>query len=589
MPWQAWATLAVVVVMVAVMARQWAAPDVTLLSSLIGLVTIGVLPLERAITGFANRGMLTVAALFIVAEGVHATGGLDRALRGVLGRPRTLRGAQARLMLPVAAASAFFNNTPLVAMMVPVVSDWSRRIGLSRSKLLIPLSYAAIMGGTCTLIGTSTNLIVFGLLREHAPDAHVGMFDLGVLGVPCLIAGTAYVLAAAPRWLPDRQAGAHASERAREYMLTVMVGEDSPVAGQSIERAGLRHLPGLFLVEIQREDHVIPAPGPTTTLSALDRLVFTGAVDSVVDLRRIAGLEAEPVEPHPPARPHPDRCLLEAVVSTHSSLAGRGVRELGFRTRYGASILAVHRDGSHMPGRVGDIVLRSGDVLLLEAAPGFARRRDLDDCFALVAAVEGSGVPRHDKALVALGLLAAFVVVISFELLPVLQAAWLTAVAMLLTGCLRASGARRALDLRVLLTIAAAFGVGSALEVSGAATAFGAWLVEASEPLGPVGLLAAIYLATTALTELITNNAAAALMFPLVVAAAEGGGMPLVPVALVTMMAASQSFATPIGYQTNLMVYGPGGYRFGDFLRFGVPLQIVLGVVTVGVAALVWL
>ncbi len=587
--WHALATVAVTVVMVVVMARQLAPPDVTLLAGLVGLVSLGVLPIERAIAGFGNKEMLTVAALFIVAEGVRATGGLDAVLRGVLGRPSTARRAQLRLMVPVAAASAFLNNTPLVAMMVPVVSDWARRAGISRSKLLLPLSYAAILGGTCTLVGTSTNLVVRGLLREHDPAAEVGMFDIAVLGLPCAVVGILYVLLASPRLLPDRQAGAQAGRRAREYMVTMVVAEGAALSGRTIDRAGLRHLPGLFLVEIQRGDHVIAAPGPATTISALDRLVFTGDVDSVVDLRRVDGLVPASADVEPALAPHPDRSLLEAVVAPGSPLLAGTVRALAFRTTYGASILAVHRDGSHVPGKVGDIRLRAGDVLLLEAPRGFSRRADHERAFALVAEIEGSDVPRHDKAPIALGLLAVFVVVITAEVLPTLHAAWLTAIAMMATGCLRASAARRSLDLGVLLTIAAAFGVSAALDASGVAAAFGAWLVRASEPLGPVGILAAIYLATVLLTELITNNAAAALMFPLVVETAERGDLPLVPVMLLTMMAASASFATPIGYQTNLMVYGPGGYRFGDFLRFGLPLQLTLGGVAVAVASLVWL
>ncbi len=589
MGWEAWVTLAVTAGMVLAMARGLAGPDLVLLAGVTLLAAVGIVPMSRAFAGFANEGVLTVAALFVVAAGVRDTGGLDGVLRRVLGRPRGLASAQLRMMLPVSSVSAFLNNTPVVAMMVPVVTDWARRNGIPLSRLLIPLSYASILGGTCTLIGTSTNLVVYGLAREHSPDIAIGMFDITVLGVPALIVGAAYVVIASRRLLPDR-AGAHALiEHPREYTVAMRVEADSPVVGQRIEEAGLRHLPGLYLMEIERDGEHMPAVDPETVLRAGDHLLFVGIVESVVDLRRIRGLvpATDQIDKLGEARPH--RRLLEAVVGAGSTLTGESVRALEFRTRYDAAIIAVHRNGERVTGKVGDIVLSAGDVLLLEAPPSFLRRHKNDRTFALVTEVEGSAPRRHHKGPIALGLLIAMVVLSATGILPLLVSALLAAGAMLLTGCMSAYDARRALELRVLIAIAAAFGVGAALESSGAAGAVGRAVVSIAAPYGPVATLAAIYVATALLTELITNNAAAALMFPLAAAAGDAAHIPIVPIALTVMMAASASFSTPIGYQTNLMVYGPGGYRFSDFLRFGVPLQLVLAAVTITVASVLWL
>ncbi len=589
MGWEAWFTVVVTLVMVVAMARNVAGPDFVLLGGLTLLVTTGVVPLERATIGFSNEGMLTVAALFVVAAGVRDTGGLDAILRRLLGRPKGLTSAQLRLMTPVALVSGFLNNTPVVAMMVPVVTDWARRVRLPLSRLLIPLSYASILGGTCTLFGTSTNLVVYGMLRDHDASISLGLFDIAVLGLPAVLVGMVYILLAAPHLLPDRTRSTQLIERPREYSVSMRVTPESPIVGQTIEDAGLRQLPGLFLVEIERESELIPAVAPETRIHAGDHLLFVGAVDSVVDLRRIRGLVPTSDQVDHLMEARPDRELLEAVVARTSSLSGQSVRDSRFRTRYGAAIIAVHRDGDRVVGKVGDIVLAAGDVLLLEEPPSFYRRHRHDPGFALVTPVEESVPPNHRKAPIALGLLASMVILSASGMLPLLTAALVAAGLMLATGCLKGTVARRSLDVRVLLAIAAAFGVGAALEDSGAAGAIGRGLVDIAVPLGPVAVLGAIYLATMVLTELVTNNAAAALMFPIVAAACDASSLPLVPAALVTMMAASASFSTPIGYQTNLMVYGPGGYRFSDFLRFGIPLQLLLGTVVVTVASLLWL
>lgn len=583
---EAWFTVFVTLAMVAAMARNLASPDALLLGGLTVFLAAGILDPASAFSGFSNPAVLSVAALFVVAAGVRETGSLDVVGRKVLGRPRSMVSAQLRMMVPVSGMSAFLNNTPVVAMMAPLVSDWAKRNSLSVSRLLMPLSYAAILGGVCTLIGTSTNLVIAGMALGR--NIQFGMFEISVLGVPVLLVGVTYVVIASRWLLPDGSIGRTTLKNPREYTVLMRVEPDSPVRGQSIEEAGLRQLPGLYLVEIERKSRVMPAVSPTTRLEADDRLLFAGIVDSVVDLRKIRGLtpatdQIEKLEGRP------ERRLIEAVVAAQSPFVGRTVRETGFRTNYNAAIIAVHRQGERIRSKVGDIQLRPGDVLLLETDPAFIQKHRHDPNFALLSEVQGSEPPKHDKAWLATTVLVAMVVAVTAELLPLLTAAVIASAVMLVTGCLTGEQARRSIELRVLVAIAAAFGVGAALERSGAAAGIGRSVVDVALPLGAVGVLGAIYVATALLTELVTNNAAAALMFPITAAAAEAAGIDLRPCLLVLMVASSASFSTPIGYQTNLMVYGPGGYRFADFLRFGMPLQLVLACVVIGLSWCFWL
>lgn len=588
MTWQAWLTVGSTLLMVGLMALNVAGPDIILLGGLTGLLAVGIVTPAQAFAGFANPAVITIAALFVVAAGIRETGGLDFLGRRVLGQPRSLASAQLRMMLPVSGISAFLNNTPVVAMMVPLVIDWARRARLSIRRLLLPLSYAAIFGGVCTLIGTSTNLVVAGMALAHDPGLRFGMFDIAWLGVPVLVVGTLYVLVASRWLLPDGASEREALEHPREYTVLMRLEPGSPIVGQTIEKAGLRHLPGLYLVEIERDGHVMPAVGPQTRLYPDDRLLFAGIVDSVVDLRKIRGL-VPATDQVDKLEGRPQRCMVEAVVAAQSPLLGKTVRETGFRTLYNAAIIAVHRHGERIRSKVGDIILRPGDVLLLETERWFVHKRRHDHTFALLREVEGSEPPKHDKAWLATTILLAMVAVSAAGLMRLEVAALLAAAGMLLSRCLTSEQGRRSLDLRVLVTIAAAFGIGAALDRSGAAQVLGTGIVHFALPLGPIGVLAAVYVATAVLTEFVTNNAAAALMFPVAAASAHMASMELRPVLLVLMIAASASFSTPIGYQTNLMVYGPGGYRFGDFLRIGLPLQVLIGALTVALAWILWL
>ncbi len=518
-----WITIAVIVGMVVVMAANLAGPDMVLIAAVTILLLTGIIEPSEAFIGFSNPAVVTIAALFVVAAGVRETGGLDLAARVVLGRPRSLAGGQLRMMFPVSALSAFLNNTPVVAMFVPLITGWARRNHFSVSLMLLPLSYASILGGTCTLIGTSTNLVVAGLAKEWDPTVHFGIFDIAILGIPALTIGMLFIVITSQRLLKDRRGAHQELGKAREYTIAMRVEKGSPVIGDSIEEAGLRSLRGVYLYEIERAGRVLAAVPPTTVLREGDRLHFTGVVDSVVDLRKQRIVpDTDQVDKITARR---DRSLVEAVIGAHSSLIGQTIRVSRFRTIYDAAILAVHRQGVRVTEtKVGDIRLQAGDVLLIEAHPDFAQTRQRDPNFVLVAEVEGSAPPRHDRAWLAAVILFLMVLVNATESMSLMVASLSAAGLMLLTRCLTGEQARRSLDWSVLIAIASAFGIAIAIQKSGAAEVLASRLMDVAAPFGNVGLLVALYAITAVLAGLVTTKASAALMFPIAAAAAQAQG-----------------------------------------------------------------
>jgi di/tricarboxylate transporter len=596
MTWEAWATIAVVGLILYLLATNAASPDVSLGAGAGVLMTLGLLspnlPTARdAASAFGNEALLTIAALFVVVAGLTDTGAIHLITDRVLGRPRSDLDAQVRLMVPVAAMSAFVNNTPIVAMFMPVVNDWSRRAGIAASKLFIPLSYAAILGGGCTLIGTSTNLVVNALMidtqRSDPAMPVMTMFTISPVGIPVALVGLAYLVIAAPRLLPDRGGPAISMEERREYTVEMYVEPKGPLPGRSIEDAGLRRLPGMFLSAIERDTETIVAVGPEQRLLAGDRLVFVGVVESVADLQRIRGLSPATDQVAKMSSARHERCLVEAVVSPSSPVAGQSVRDGRFRTRYDAVVLAVHREGERIAKKVGDIVLRGGDLLLLETHPRFLKYQRSNRDFVLASPVSDSAPPRRERAWVALALLAGMVAAASLESftrITMLHAAWVTAGAMVVTRCCSVERARASLDLSVLFAIGSALLIGRAMQTSGLATSIATQMSAVVAPTNPRVMLAAIYLLTLLFTELLANAAAAALVFPIAYAWTTAAGLHFLPFGISIAVAASAGFASPLGYQTHLMVYGIGGYRFTDFVRIGVPLDLLAMAITVAIA-----
>jgi di/tricarboxylate transporter len=584
-------TLSVVVGVLAALIANVGAPDLLFVGATALLAAFGVIAPQEAFAGFANSAVVTVGALFIVAAGLRDTGILDYIGRKVLGNARTSGAAMGRLGGIIITMSALLNNTPIVAMFLPVVIDWCRRHRVSPSKLLIPLSYFAVLGGTCTLIGTSTNLVVAGLAAE-AGLPEISLFEMTPVGIPYALVGLAFLYFFGDRLLPNRkELLEQLGESRREFLSEMHIDPACRLVGQTVEVAGLRQLPGSFLIEISRIDGTVISPvNPETMLRAHDRLVFTGIVTSIIELERIPGLNpvTDPAyEVSPSAQQN--RRLCEAVISNTSPLIGKSIRDADFRARFGAAVVAVHRGGERVKEKVGDIELAVGDTLLLQTQPHFLRAYRNDPSFYLVSDVEEWRPLRYDRAWISLAIFAALIALMVLRDSYTALWASLAGLALVATGCISAPEARKSIEWQALVMIGASFGVGAALEKSGAAKLIAGGLVDFTQSIGgPMAGLIAIYILTVIVTEIISNNAAAVLMFPFCLETATLFDVSHRPFLMAVLFGASAGFMTPIGYQTHMMVYGPGGYRFSDFIRAGVGMHLVLFPVAITLIPWMW-
>lgn len=623
MPWEAWFAICLTVVALVVMARNLLPPDATLLG-VATLIAGGSMLSEylhapaaadaaagaaaKAVTllpsaadvakGFGSPILWSVAAIFVVAAGLVETGAASRLAEPILGKGNSggadaagkTKSPLARAVAPLVAVAPFLSNTTVMAILLPVVTDWCRRRNYSPGKLLMPLNHIKMLGAKCCLLGTTTNLVVVAMMEKtpHPGFHKLGLFEIAWVGIPCMVAGVGFILLFGTRLLPDRKPAVSEEGGIRQYTVSVSVEKGGALDGKSVGDAGLRALPGLFLVEIERGSELIAAVGPSVVLQGDDRLTFAGALESVVDLRKMRGLSSEDHQHEKLAAPAHERVLIEAVISPECPLIGQSVRESRFRTHYGAAIIAIARGSERLSGKIGNVELKAGDTLLLEARPAFLERVKGSRDFFLASKVEGFSAPKHHKAYLAMAIMALLVVTTTvFHDAPLLLITMLAAGAMVATGCLSLAGARQSVEWRVILAIGASFALGEALSKSGAAGGMAKALIGVLGANPHVGLCA-VFILTVLTAEIITNNAAATLMFPLALAAADRLGVSPMPFVIVTMLGASCSFMTPFSYQTNLMIMGPGGYKFSDYVRFGLPLTLVVGTVAMTVVPLVW-
>lgn len=584
---EAWITIGVTVTALFVLVAEWAAPEVVLLSAVCLLMVLGVITPAEALGAFGSDALLSVAALFVVAAGVRRTGILASLAERLFGRDHA-KEPLLRVMAPPAAVSMFLNNTPIVAMFTPAILDWCKRHDVAPSRLLMPMCYAVTLGGMCTLVGTSSTLVVDGLMRKQGLPG-MGMFEITPIGVPIAIACIVAMGVFSRSVLPARRdpVTALSSDR-RQYLVEMIVEAGSPLVGRAIGEAGLRNLPGLFLMNIEREGMFIGPVGPDNRLESLDRLVFTGVATTILDLRRFVGLAPAP-EPHydPTAAARGSR-LYEVVPSASSPIIGLTIKDANFRRRYDAAVIAVHRAGYRLPQKLGEVEIRPGDTLMLEADEAFYATWADSAEFALVSRVRAEPPPSPRKALPAVLILAGMVAAVALELTPMVVAAFVAGGLLVAIGVLTPREATRSVDLPVLVVIAASIGIGQALQKTGAAEGLARVLIDGAGGAGPLALLCVTFLCTVLVTQLITNSAAAGLMYPIAMATAARADLDPRPFALTLAVAASSSFLTPIGYQTNLMVYGPGGYRFTDFVRLGLPVIVAEVAILVALAPTLW-
>lgn len=581
----AWLTFIVTIASIVAMVSGLLAPAAAMLGAVIILLITGVLTPEQALAGFSNPAPVTVAALFILARAAEKTRALHSVTSVLMGDKKS-RWSLARLLVPSAAVSAFLNNTPLVAMMVPQVVDWCRRRTVSPSRYLMPLSHAVVLGGVLTSMGTSTNIVVSGLLARSG-EAALGLFEIGRLGLPVCCAGLVVLLFCA-RFLPERRLPHRdLEENVREFVVHMTVATGGPLDGVTVESGRLRHLQGVFLVQLEHHDQVVAPVTPQTLLRGGDRLTFVGRADLVVDLHSTPGLvssEQNQVR-HFDTTQH---TFIEVVLGRYSSLVGRTLKESDFRNVYQAAVVAIHRQGQRVRAKLGEVRLRPGDTLLVLSDRGFVERWRHRNEFLLVSELGGTPPAATKKAWLVLATVALVVVVAGLQMLPMLQVSLLAVVALVGARVLTAAEVRNAIDFDVLLAIGASFALGTAIELTGLADVSAAAGALLFHNLGYRGALLFVLVTTVILTELITNNAAAILMYPIVLTLAHRIGVdPRGLIVAMTVMA-STSFLTPIGYQTNMMVYGPGGYRFSDYLRLGTPLTIVCILVCLLMVPVLW-
>jgi di/tricarboxylate transporter len=547
--------------------------DVVGLIVLSAVVVLGLVTPQEGISGFANEATVTVAAMLVLSAGLMRTGAVD-----LLGRwmARVTGRSETRLLLVMLATiipvSALINNTAAVAVLLPVILGRSREIGVAPSRLLMPLSFGSQLGGTLTLIGTSTNLLVAGLVLDLGL-ARIGLFDITPPALVLTALGVIYMLTLG-RWLtPTREAAADLLSRyeLREYLTGLVVGADSPLAGRSLAETHFGESHGLQVLEVRRGDERIRYPDGSTVIQAADRMVVRGKIADIAQIEEVDHLKIAGTRPELESDPQ----FAELIVPPRSPLAGRSIRELNFRVRYGITAVGIQRHGEAIVERMSDVRLEPGDVLLVQGDPArfqeLHRSRDL----AVLGAVH-LPARRRRKIPLAVLIMALVVLLPALEVTTILVSSILGVVAMFVTGCITPDEAYGSVDWMVIVLLGSILPLGIAMQRTGAAELLAAGLLQVASPLGLYGVLATVYLLTSVMTEVITNNAAAVVITPLAVAIAAGLGVSPLPFVVAVMFAASNSFVTPIGYQTNTFIFGPGGYRFSDFVRVGGPLNLIM-------------
>lgn len=570
--------------------RDLAPPDLIAMTGAAVLLIGGVVSPDDMFAVFSNPAPITIAAMFVLSAALDRTGVLegvgDLFYKFSGGREfRTL----AILMISVAIMSAFVNNTPVVVVFMPIIMSLSRKTGLKASRLLIPLSFASMLGGTCTLIGTSTNLLVDGVARSYGLEPF-GLFEFSKLGIIYAVAGIAYLLTIGRMLLPKRETLAALIDpgEQREFLTQAVISDDSPLIGKTISDSALAKLPHLRIIEVSRMGQRVRTALNKLKFHAGDLILLKSGASGVKDIEATAGIDF-------PGRAElgltgvgtESARLMEGIIGPQSNMVGKTLKELNFRQKYGALILAIHRQGQNIREQFENVRLAFGDTILVEGpATGINRLMGERDFLSLT---ESNPISyRRSKAPIALIVIAAVVGLATFKVLPVGILALLGVVVVVLTRCLDSKEAYDAIDWKTIVLIFGMLAIGVGVENSGTASLFATKVTAVLGDFGPVVMISAVYLLAVVITELISNNATAVLLAPVVITIANQMNVEPRPFIVALMFGCSACFATPIGYQTNTYVYGAGGYKFSDFPRVGILLNIILWIVASICIPLMW-
>ena len=568
----AWIVIATIILVFGLMLFTKLAPDFVFLGGMTILMVTGALPVDKVLSGFSSSSVVLVGALFVVIAGLVHTGVMQWIVRYCLGTPKSYNMAIFRLMTPVAALSSFLNNTTVVALFINVVKIWAKKLNVAPSKLLIPLSYASGMGGICTLIGTPPNLLISGFYMDQTHE-QLSIFTPTLAGLFCLAVGILATIAM-KKLIPERTSPEEALENSQNYTVELLVPSDAKFIGETLKDAGLFQVEGGHIIEIIRFDKEIISPvSEDEFIFGGDRLVFSGQVDEILKLRNSHQLVNAAHHVFSVNEVDSNRKLRMANVRFSSSLVGTRMVDTDFEERNNMVLIAIAREGERINQSPREIVIEKGDTLLLECPPRSKRESALTPDLQFF---ESSLIPQEGKKTLTSSLiLLAMIICSSLNIIPLLQASFLAAFAMIILRCCSINQARESIDWGLLMVFAGSISLGSAIEYTGIATKIAEGILSVCGS-NPMFALAGICFAATFLTEFTSNTATAAIFFPITYQIAVTLGVNPLTFCVALMIAVSSSFATPIGSPTHMMVYGPGGYRFVDFMRIGLPMNFII-------------
>ena len=568
----AWITILTVLSMFTVLLLTKLRADLVFLGAIAILFVTGVLNAKEAFSGFSSTSVVIIGVLFVVVAGLTHTGVLQWIVKHLLGQPESYSKAVIRLMLPVAGLSSFLSNTTVVALFVGIVKMWSKKLGVSPSKLLIPLSYASGMGGVCTLIGTPPNLIISGLYAENTGVA-MNVLTTTIPGLFCLFIGVLSIIAMR-NLLPDRKAPESAFESTSEYTVELLVPSDNPNIGMTINEAGLNNVRGGNLIEVVHFDEFVSPAGGDEIVMGGDRLIYSGQIDEILELKKSHGLVNADHYVFTLSEIDKNRQLRTAYVTFASSLIGKAIGNTNFEKDYGLVLVAVARSGKRIEQSPREVVIQAGDTLLLDCPPKL--KIDTSSLASKLHFFDSDQVPNiGKKTLISTTIMIAMVVLSALNIIPLLQCAFLAAIAMLVFQCCNVDQAMKSINWEILMVFAGSVVLGVAIQKTGIAERLAFGILDVCGD-NPIVVMTAICFVGTFITEFISNTAAGAMFFPIMYQAAEKLGYEPFPFLVALMVSVSSSFATPIGSPTHMLVYGPGGYRFSDFMRIGLLMNIII-------------